>query len=397
MRVPSESAGLLRRPASWSAVSQASLAFGYELLITSVQLVAAYGSLANGGVLMRPTLVREIRDFNGEATWRSVPEAVRRVVHQDVASQVTEVLTWVVSEEGTGRRAALETLSIAGKTGTARIASKGGYDDRRYAASFVGFAPADDPRLVILTKLEDPQGQYFGGGIAAPVSRRVLQAMLAGEDAGLMDGAGPKPDGAARTFPESDLDWSRTTSSGVERRSLDAGPRAGSLPPSVFRFAANGESAVHEFEWTPDSESELAEVSVPDVRGLDVRHEDLLHGRKALEEPVGEILGPAVAGGALLPVGVAEEAEGAQGLFLEDASGMIDERAYDVGRGLRRELVVPVVAREDRGAQELDALDHRSAGRQGFVDPSPAQRADGLVRVRAERPCDLAQSARALL
>ena len=271
VRVPSESAGLLRRPGSWSAVSQASLAFGYELLITSVQLVAAYGSLANGGVLMRPTLVREIREFNGETTWRSVPEAVRRVVHQDVASQVTEVLTWVVSEEGTGRRAALETLSIAGKTGTARIASNGGYDDRRYAASFVGFAPADDPRLVILTKLEDPQGQYYGGGIAAPVSRRVLQAMLAGEDAGLMDGAGPKPDVTPRTFPGGDLDWSRAASSGVDRRSPDAEPRTHIRPASVYRFAANGEAVADEFEWTPDSESDIAEVSVPDVCGLDVR------------------------------------------------------------------------------------------------------------------------------
>jgi len=271
VRVPSESAGLLRRPASWSAVSQASLAFGYELMITSVQMVAAYGSLANGGVLMRPTLVREIRDFNGDAFWRSDPEPVRRVVHPDVASKVTEVLTWVVSEEGTGRRAALETLSIAGKTGTARISSNGGYDERRYAASFVGFAPADDPRLVILTKLEDPQGQYYGGGIAAPVSRRVLQAMLAGQDAGLMDGAGPESGISPRTFPGSELDWSRAATSEAERRAPDGELRSGSRPAAVFRFVANGETATNEFERTPDPESDITEISVPDVRGLDVR------------------------------------------------------------------------------------------------------------------------------
>jgi len=271
VRVPSESAGLLHRPASWSAVSQASLAFGYELLTTSVQLVAAYGSLANGGVLMRPTLVREIQDSNGDVSWRSVPEPVRRVVHQDVASRVTEVLTWVVSEEGTGRRAALETLSIAGKTGTARIASNGGYDERRYAASFVGFAPADDPRLVILTKLEDPKGQYYGGGIAAPVSRRVLQAMLAGEDAGLMDVAGPEPGTEPRDFPGRNLDWSRVTTSGVERRAADGELRVGDRPTSVFRFVANGETATSESERIRDPESESAEVTVPDIRGLDVR------------------------------------------------------------------------------------------------------------------------------
>jgi cell division protein FtsI (penicillin-binding protein 3) len=271
VRVPSESAGLLRRPAAWSAVSQASLAFGYELLTTSVQLVAAYGSLANGGVLMRPTLVREIRNINGDASWRSVPEPIRRVVHLDVASRVTDVLTWVVSEEGTGHRAALETLSIAGKTGTVRIASNGGYDERRYAASFVGFAPANDPRLVILTKLEDPQGQYYGGGIAAPVSRSVLQAMLAGEDAGLMDGAGPEPGNEPRSLPGHNLDWRDVTTSGVERRAADRELRAGDRPTSAFRFVANGESASNKPERIRDPESDIAEVTVPDVRGLDVR------------------------------------------------------------------------------------------------------------------------------
>jgi cell division protein FtsI (penicillin-binding protein 3) len=271
VRVPSESAGLLHRPAAWSAVSQASLAFGYELLITSVQLVAAYGSLANGGVLMRPMLVREIRDREGEVTWRSIPEPVRRVLREDVASQVTEVLTWVVSEQGTGRRAALETLSIAGKTGTARIASNGGYDDRRYAASFVGFAPADDARLVILTKLEDPKGQYYGGGIAAPVSRRVLQAMLAGEDAGLMDGPDSESGAAPGTYSGSELDWSRATSSRVEQRERGAEAGATSSPAPVFRFAAAARSGASGFDGTPDAGSETAEVEVPDVRGLDVR------------------------------------------------------------------------------------------------------------------------------
>ena len=109
------------------------------------------------------------------------------------------------------------------------------------------------------------------GGIAAPVSRRVLQAMLAGEDAGLMDGPGPKPDATPGTFPGGDLDWSRATSSGVDRRSPNAEPRAHIRPASVYRFAANGEAVADEFEWTPDSGSDIAEVSVPDVRGLDVR------------------------------------------------------------------------------------------------------------------------------
>lgn len=271
IRVPSESAGLLRRPASWSAVSQGSLAFGYELLTTSVQLVAAYGSLANGGVLMRPTLVREIRNSEGETTWRSEPEPVRRVVDRNVASQVNEVLTWVVSAEGTGKKAALETLQIAGKTGTARIASNGGYDERRYAASFVGYAPAQDPRLVILTKLEDPQGQYYGGGIAAPVSRRVLQAMLAGQDAGLMDGSANSEEGDGATSPGTRLDWSRATGTGAGTGAPARELRARRPAESVFRFAANTDPGSRGADRVPGQDSKPAEVSVPDVRGLDVR------------------------------------------------------------------------------------------------------------------------------
>ena len=125
-------------------------------------------------------------------------------------------------------------------------------------------------RGFILTKLEDPQGKYYGGGIAAPVSRRVLQAMLAGQDAGLMDGAGPGPGITRETFLDSDFDWGRT-SSAVERRGSDAELGADSRPASVFRFVANGETATGKLERTPDPESDKAEISVPDVRGLDVR------------------------------------------------------------------------------------------------------------------------------
>ena len=160
-------------------MSQASLAFGYELMVTSLQLVSAYGALANGGILMKPRLVREIRGPDGETVFQPAETPIRRVIDRDVASSIGEVLGSVVREGGTGARAALHTVSMAGKTGTARIASAGGYSERRYQSSFVGFAPVEDPALVILVKLEDPQGAYYGGQTAAPVSRAILQAALA--------------------------------------------------------------------------------------------------------------------------------------------------------------------------------------------------------------------------
>ncbi|MFQ5691061.1 MAG: penicillin-binding transpeptidase domain-containing protein [Gemmatimonadota bacterium] len=175
---PAESSGRLPRPAEWSGLSQASLAMGYEVLVTSLQLAAAYGALANGGVLMRPYLVREVRDRMGRVTWHREPEPLRRVLKPDVAARVGRVLETVVSE-GTGLRAAMADLPVAGKTGTARLTSGGRYERGRYAASFVGYTPADDPSLVILTRLKDPQGAYYGGSVAAPVSREILEAALA--------------------------------------------------------------------------------------------------------------------------------------------------------------------------------------------------------------------------
>ena len=174
---PSESAGLLRRPSSWSGLSQTSLAMGYEISVTSLQLAAAYGALANGGVLMKPYLVREIRDAEGRTVFRRDPQALRRVVDEGVAAEVSQVLASVVAS-GTGTGAALSRLAVAGKTGTARLTFDGRYE-YRYASSFVGFTPADDPQLVVLTKLEDPQGKYYGGTVAAPIIQSMLQAALA--------------------------------------------------------------------------------------------------------------------------------------------------------------------------------------------------------------------------
>ncbi|HXY69794.1 MAG TPA: penicillin-binding transpeptidase domain-containing protein [Gemmatimonadales bacterium] len=173
-----EAAGRLRNPRAWTAESPASLAMGYELAVTPLQLAAAYGVLANRGVLLEPTLVRWVRDRNGDERWAARPRPVRQVVTASVASELTRMLQGVV-EEGTGRRAALGTYSVAGKTGTARRAVGGKYLPGHYWASFVGIFPALDPQLVLVVKLDDPQGEYFAGSTAAPVVRTILEAALA--------------------------------------------------------------------------------------------------------------------------------------------------------------------------------------------------------------------------
>jgi cell division protein FtsI (penicillin-binding protein 3) len=177
---PSESAGLLRRPSEWSAQSRASLAIGYEVAVTPLQLAMAYGALANGGLLVRPQLVREAHSSEGTLRWRMRPEVIRRVVPAQVASQLRDVLARAVTQ-GTGRSAGVQGLSVAGKTGTAwRFDDQAGYAGGLYTSSFVGLIPSDDPQLVILVKLDEPSGAYYGGATAAPVMRTAVRGALAG-------------------------------------------------------------------------------------------------------------------------------------------------------------------------------------------------------------------------
>ena len=179
IEIPGEVSGTLRRPDRWSGQSPASLAIGYEINVTPLQMAMAYGALANGGTLMQPRLVREVRDASGNVIERHDPEPVRRVVDERVARRVSRVLEDVVSD-GTGSRASLGTFRVAGKSGTARLYSpEGGYEKGAYWASFVGFFPADDPQLVVFVKLERPADAYYGGAVAAPVTRATMEAALA--------------------------------------------------------------------------------------------------------------------------------------------------------------------------------------------------------------------------
>lgn len=182
--LPAEASGTLREPKAWSRQSAASLMMGYEIAVTPLQLAAAYASLANGGVLMEPQLVKEIRDADGEVLFRTRPRQLRRVFTREAASAARAMLLGVV-EGGTAMKADLATYRVGGKSGTARRVQGGRYAPGLYTASFVGLFPGDDPQYVILVKLDDPQRAIYGGETAAPLTRVVLQAALAARDAAL--------------------------------------------------------------------------------------------------------------------------------------------------------------------------------------------------------------------
>ncbi|HEU4746965.1 MAG TPA: penicillin-binding transpeptidase domain-containing protein [Gemmatimonadaceae bacterium] len=184
--LPAESPGTLREPASWSRQTPASILLGYEIAVTPLQLVTAYGAVANGGELLEPHLIKEIRSPEGDVLYRAQPRVVRRVMSEEVARTMREMLLAVV-REGTATKADLETFAVAGKSGTARRTSlNAGYTAGNYTASFVGLFPAEDPQYVVLVKLDSPTGSHYAGGdIAAPVTRIVLRAALAARDAAL--------------------------------------------------------------------------------------------------------------------------------------------------------------------------------------------------------------------
>jgi cell division protein FtsI (penicillin-binding protein 3) len=177
---PAESPGRLRPPREWSRPSSASLAIGYELAVTPIQLAAAYGAIANDGVLLQPTLIREIRAPDGAVGYLHRPEPVRRVVTAQVAAQLRDLLRGVVESGGTGERAALSNFQLAAKTGTARRVVGGRYASGQYTASFAALFPADAPQLVVVMKIDNPQkGSYFAAQTAAPVTRAMLEQALA--------------------------------------------------------------------------------------------------------------------------------------------------------------------------------------------------------------------------
>jgi cell division protein FtsI (penicillin-binding protein 3) len=181
---PAESRGSLPRPDQWSEVSAASLAMGYELAVTPLQLAAAYAALANDGVLMRPLLLREVRSPAGKLIYRQEPEPIRRVVRPQVAAALRAMLRGVIYEGGTGSTAALSTYQLAGKTGTARRVTPQGYTTGAYTATFASLFPADDPQLVTVVKLDDPRGAY-ARLTAAPVTRSLIEQVLAARTSSL--------------------------------------------------------------------------------------------------------------------------------------------------------------------------------------------------------------------
>ncbi len=178
IELPGETAGLLRPVSRWQPSSIGSIAIGQEVGVTPLQMAAAFGVLANDGVRIAPHLIREIRNTAGASTFRPTPEQ-HRVISKETASALRGMLEGVTLN-GTAKKAQLDGYTAAGKTGTAQKIDPQTrtYSKTKFVASFVGFAPVNNPAVVIIVVIDEPGGAYHGGDVAAPVFRQIAEQIL---------------------------------------------------------------------------------------------------------------------------------------------------------------------------------------------------------------------------
>ena len=180
IELPGEGDGILYNPDDMSKLDVATMSIGQGIAVTPLQMVRAFGAIANGGSMMKPHIVKSYSNIKGEVTSTTDPEVVGQPIPEETAKTIADILEKEVSEGG-GTKAMVEGYHFGGKTGTAqKLDTKhGGYLDGQYIASFIGFGPVEDPKFVVLVVIDDPQkGSYYGSQIVAPVFKDIVSQLV---------------------------------------------------------------------------------------------------------------------------------------------------------------------------------------------------------------------------
>ncbi len=175
--LPGEVKGTLKKPNEWSEVTKAFMSFGYGVTVTPIQLAAAYCAVVNGGILYQPEIVLKEFKMNGEVVFNQNPVIVRRVISEKTSARMRQLLVDVV-KNGTGVNARLNSLTVGGKTGTSQKLIDGKYSKEDYNSSFVGFFPADNPKIVCLILVNSPEIGRYGGSVAAPIFKDIAEKII---------------------------------------------------------------------------------------------------------------------------------------------------------------------------------------------------------------------------
>ncbi len=180
IELPGEGEGLLFNPEEMADIDTASMSIGQGIAVTPLQMVRAFGAIANGGILMKPHIVKAYNNPDGTVASETQTESQGQAIPENVASTIVDILEKEVSEGG-GNKAMVEGYHFGGKTGTAQKLNTeyGGYLDGRYIASFIGFGPVEDPKFVVLVTIDDPSnGSIYGGQIVAPVFKDIMSQLV---------------------------------------------------------------------------------------------------------------------------------------------------------------------------------------------------------------------------
>ncbi len=174
---PGEARGFVRHSKDWSKTSRYNIPIGHEVLVTPLQMIRLLAAIANGGNLVKPYLIEKVEDQAGVVIMQNKAKAPVRVIQQKTADEVRKMLVEVV-ERGTGKTAKIEGFQVGGKTGTAQKVVGRTYSHDKYMSSFMGFAPAEKPRYTMLVVLDEPHPLHYGGTVAAPAFKEVMESVL---------------------------------------------------------------------------------------------------------------------------------------------------------------------------------------------------------------------------
>lgn len=178
VQLPGEASGLLRKPDKWSGLSKTYLSFGYEISVTPIQLITAFSSVINGGILYQPQIIKSHVRYDGSMVYDLKPKEIRRVISSETSELMRKLLGSAV-KNGTGKKANSELISIGGKTGTSQKLIDGKYSRAHYNSSFVGFFPVDNPKVAMLILVNSPDIGRYGGLVAAPIFKNIAERIVA--------------------------------------------------------------------------------------------------------------------------------------------------------------------------------------------------------------------------
>ncbi|NJD22597.1 MAG: PASTA domain-containing protein [Melioribacter sp.] len=175
--LPSEAKGLLKKPGSFSAITKPFVSFGYEIAVTPLQMITAYSTIVNGGTLLQPFILKSITDPNGKIILENQTKKIRNVIEKSTSDLIKNFMVGVV-EHGTGIEAQLPDVLVGGKTGTSQQLVNKSYSNRQHNSSFIGYFPADNPKVICFILINAPQVGQYGGLVAAPIFHEVAKRMI---------------------------------------------------------------------------------------------------------------------------------------------------------------------------------------------------------------------------